>query len=300
VDAWAQFDENGELLCLRTSLPQTEDGPKEVVWQKDKAEVWLKAKKLAVVVREPNMLAMISKAFFDPKLAMAELYEAEAQGKVQIETEEPSTEGEPIRVTATWAESEVSAASKKSSPRLLDSPAAKEVYLVDPETKLLQQLESYKLEGSDYEFIGRRKFLDYNEPIDPAIFKLNVPAEVVRIDQTTQEVGLAKGDLGDEEIAVEVVRQFFEALIAEDYAKAGQLFEGMPAEKMAQGFGKIKFLRIVSIGRPAPHPRPETRFLCVPCEVEIQADGTKSVRKFVANVRAVYNQPDRWTIGGGI
>ncbi len=283
-DAWAQFDDDGNLLLLRMDFPQTIDGPKVVIWQKDKAEVWFKAKKLAAVFAAPDILAKLPEAFFDPWLTMERLDRAAAEAKAQIEIVEPSAEGERVRVIATY----------------LDPSGVRKIYLVHPETKLLEQVDMYKLEGGEYEFVGRVMFLEYNEPIDPAIFALDLPADITRIDQTTQQVGLLKGDLSDEEIAVEVVRQFFEALIAEDYGKAGRLVEGIPAAKMREVYGKINFVRIVSLGTPTPHPNPKTRFLCVPCEVEIEVDGVKIVKKFVPNVRSVYNQPDRWGIGGGI
>ncbi len=122
----------------------------------------------------------------------------------------------------------------------------------------------------------------------------------MRIDMTTQVVGLSKGDLTDEEIAVKVAREFFEALIAKDYGRAGAIYSGMPASRMKEGFGRIEFLRIISVGDPTPHPRAETRFLQVPCEVELRVEGQTQVKKFMPNIRAVYNQPDRWAIGGGI
>ena len=101
-------------------------------------------------------------------------------------------------------------------------------------------------------------------------------------------------------VAVEVARQFFEALIAEDYAKAGKILQGLPAAQMEKWFGHINFIRIVSIGQPTPHPDPRTKFLCVPCEVETEAEGKKVIKKLTLNIRALYGQPDRWAIGGGI
>ena len=171
---------------------------------------------------------------------------------------------------------------------------------MDPKTKLLKQLEKYQLQDGEYRFVARITFLEYNEPIDPSLFALELPGDVTRIDQTTQEVGLAKGDLGDEEIAVKVTREFFEALISKDYAKAGQLYEGMPVARLKEEIGTtINIVRIISIGEPSPFPRPGMG-LRVPYEIEIEVDGVKSVKKFRAQVRAVYNQPDRWTIAGGI
>ena len=181
-----------------------------------------------------------------------------------------------------------------------DPSERRAVYLVEPKTKLLQQLETYKHDGDDYAFVSRRTFLEYNEPIDPAIFTLDLPADVVHIDQTTQAVGLPRGDLSDEEIAVEVVRQFFEALIAEDYAKAGQLLAGIPAARIKERFGRVRCLRILSLGAATPQPIPLVGGLVVPYEIEIEFEGVKSVKKHRAAVRPVYNQPDRWTIHGGI
>ncbi len=283
-ETWAEFGDNGELLHLRIESPQTLDGPKVAIWERGKVEVWFKAKNSAVVLREPKIVEKYSQDFFDPKRTMRRLYEAAGQGEVKIETQEPSAEGEPIRLTATWP----------------DPSERRAVYLVDPKTRLLQQVQTYKRDGDDYAFVSRRTFLEYNEPIDPAIFTLDLPANVVRIDQTTQEVGLAKGDLSDEEIAVEVVRQFFEAMIAEDYAKAGQLFEGIPAARMEETFGRAKWLRILSLAAATPQPIPLVGGLVVPYEIEIEFEGVKSVKKHRAAVRPVHNQPDRWTIHGGI
>jgi hypothetical protein len=173
---------------------------------------------------------------------------------------------------------------------------------VDQATKLVTAVEFYQLKEGTYQYTGMQEYWDYNQPIEAKMFTLDeVPADVMRVDQTTQEVGLAQGKLTDEEIAVEVVRQFFEALIAGDYAKAGKLFEGIPADSLQQNLSHIKFLRVVSIGPAGPHPIGETKGLVVPCIVEIEKDEEISEWKLDRiGVRQVYNQPDRWTIFGGI
>ncbi|MHC4299281.1 MAG: hypothetical protein ACYS7Y_18555 [Planctomycetota bacterium] len=286
-EMWVKFDDNRQLTNLRMNFPDTLDGPKDVVWREAKAEVWFKAKEHILVVREKDVLAKLRMSYesLDPKRIVEELYQAQGSENVQITIQESSAEGEPITITMT----------RKGSPDM------RTVFKVDPETKLLQQEERYKLEDGEYKFLGRTRYLDYNNPADSEIFVLKPPADVIRMDQTTGEVGLAQGALSDEEIAVEVARQFFEALIAEDYAKAGKLLEGMPGEKMKQMFGSMKVVRIGSIGPAAPHPNPETRGLIVPCTVEIERDGTISEWKLDRlGVRQVYNQPGRWTIFGGI
>jgi len=286
-EIWVQFDDNRQLTNLRMNFPNTVDGPKDVVWQEGKAEVWFKAKKSITVFREKDMLEQLKMSYksFDPKRIVEELYQAQGSENVQIKIQESSAEGAPITITMT----------KKGSPNV------RAVFEVDPETKLLQQEESYKLEDGEYKFLGRTRYLDYNNPADSEIFVLKPPADVIRIDKTTREVGLEQGNLTDEEVAAEVVRKFFEALIAKNYAGAGQFFGGAPADLIQKAFGHLKFLRIISIGPVGPHPEPETKGLVVPCTVEIEHDGETAEWKLeTIGVREVYNQPGRWSIFGGI
>lgn len=285
-ETWAEFGEGGQLLRLRMNFPETEDGEKEVVWQGDKAEVWFKTKGTVLVIRDKATAERISKELvaFDPKTIMEKLHEAQSKGKVKIETQASTTEGGPITLVVSF----------------IDAPDKREVYQVNPQTKLVEQLKKYRLVNGKYELTDCIDFLEYNQEIPPATFDLDVPADVPRIDWTTQEVGLPKGDLTDDQIAVKVAREFFAALIAKDYGRAGSIYSGVPAAKMEEMLGKIEFLRVVSVGDPTPHPDVRTRFVQVPCEVEIRVDGNTDVKKFMPNIRPVEGQPDRWLIGGGI
>ncbi|MBI4582299.1 MAG: hypothetical protein HY718_21575 [Planctomycetes bacterium] len=286
AEAWAQFDDEGKPLRLRMEFPNTEDGPKSVVWQGNKAEVWFKAKNSDVIMAEPRILARFPEMLevFDPRVRTEAIYKAQAAGAVTIEVKPPADAQSPITLIATAT----------------SSPGGREIYQINPVTKLVQQAERYELQGEEYRFVSRFEYLEYNEEPAPDVFTLNPPADVMRIDQTMQVIGVARGDLSDNEIAVKVAREFFEAMIAGDYAKAGQIAGGIPAEKMKEGFGELKFKRIVSIGTPTPHPDPRTHFLRVPCEVEVEADGVRQTKAFTPNIRHAYNQPDRWVIGGGI
>jgi len=292
---WLQFDEQGQIESVRAYMPEWDspsDGAKIVIWQDGKAQIWFKKKNGLLTVSEQQfaeqMLGLARQV--DPRPAMERLYEQEKQGKVKVEIDEPSDSTQSIAVTATY-EPEGS------------RPGRRVVLLVDRATKLVTAMEVFQLKDDEYQQVGRTEFHDYNQAIDPRLFTLEdeIPADVMRVDQTTQEVGLAQGDLSDEEVAVEVARRFFTALIAEDYAAAGQLLEGIPADKMQEMFGSTKVLRIISIGPAGPHPIPETKGLVVPCTVEVRKNGQISEWKLDRlGVRQVYNQPGRWTIFGGI
>jgi hypothetical protein len=292
---WLEFDANGEVRNVRMDFPDWAsggDGPKVVVWKENKAQVWFRRKNGLLTVRDKSVAESMLKLAqeCDPRLAVERLYERKTQGKIKIEIDEPSDKVKPIVVTATYLP-------ESSSPR------RRLVLFVDQATKLVIATEFYRLKDGRYQYVGIQEYYNYNQPIDARMFTLDdeVPADVMRVDQTIQDVGLAQGNLSNEEVAVEVARQFFQALIAADYAKAGKLLEGIPADKMQQMFGHIKFLRIISIGPAGPHPNPRTGGLVVPCMVEIEKDGQISQWKLERlGVRQVFNQPGRWTIFGGI
>ena len=291
---WVEFHEDGEVRNVRMHMPEwdsPEDGAKKIVWKENKAQLWLKKKNILITIRDRTVAARMLKFVeeLDPRRAVEHLYEQEKQGKVKIEIDEPSDKAEPIIVTATYL--------PESS-----SPHRRLVLFVDQATKLVTAAEFYQLKDDEYQYVGLQEYYDYNQPIEAGMFVLDgIPADVMRIDQTTQEVGLVQGQLSDEEIAVEVVRQFFESLIAGDYSRAGRLLEGMPADKMQEGLGQMKFLRIISIGPAGPHPDPRTGGLVVPCTVEIEKEGEISEWKLKRlGVRQVHGQPGRWTIFGGI
>jgi len=292
---WLQFDDRGQVKNVRAYIPEWDspsDGAKTVIWQEGKAKVWFKKKNTLLTVRDERLAQqMLGLALrVDPRLAMERLYEQEQQGKVKIQIDEPADNTESITVTATYAPEG-------------SRPGKRVVQSVNQATRLVTAMKVYLLKDDEYQQVDLMEFHDYNQTIEPEVFTLDdeIPADTMRVDQTTQEVGLAQGDLTDEEAAVEVARRFFTALIAEDYAAAGQLLEGIPADKMRQMFGPTKVLRIISIGPAGPHPIPETKGLVVPCTVEIQKDGQISEWKLdKLGVRQVYNQPGRWTIFGGI
>ncbi len=285
-ETWAVFGENRKLLRLRMDFSKTEDGEKEVVWQGDQAEVWFKTKGHVLVIRDRATADRITKEVlaFDPKTIMEQLYDAQSKGKVKIETQEPSAKAGPVTLVVNFN----------------DSPDKREICQINPQSKLVEQLQKYRLVDGKYELTDCIEFLEYNEEIPPATFVLNIPEGVTRIDWTTQEVGLPRGNLTDDQIAAKVAREFFAALIAKDYGRAGSIYSGVPAANMKEAFGKMEFLRIVSIGAPTPHPDARTRFVQVPCEVEFRVDGITHVKKFMPNIRPVEGQPDRWLVGGGI
>jgi hypothetical protein len=285
-EVWVELSADGAPIRARWDLQSPDDGFKVVVLSEGKAEIWFKDKKSHVFVPEEDGLRMVmrERSVFDPKLAFEQLQAQIKAGNVQVETKEPTAAGEPVTLTVT---------PKKD-------PDNREVYEIAPTTKLVERMTRYRQRDGRWEQVVRIQYLDYNKPIDPAVFRLDVPEDVMTIDQINRKPGLEKGDLSDTEMAKKVVREFFEALIAGDYDKAGLIYEGIPGEKMKEGFGRMKFLRIVEIGEPVAGKHPDKTALAVTAKVEWEVGGQREVKELTAYVRAPHRQPERRVICGGI
>jgi len=279
-EMWAQFDDNANLIRLRMNFPDTEDGPKDVLWENEQAHIWFHAKNCVTTVREPDILQKLKADYvtFDPAKLVEQLYEK--AGESGVDVQESAQPGQPIIITA-------------YVPRV----NRKDVYTVDSESKLLLRREIYLVTDGSELLELTTEYLDYNQ-VDESAFMLDAPPDVMRVDMT-EGVGIEQGAMTDEEVATKVVRQFFEALIAKDYAKASTLFSGEPAEKLKDMFGRATFTRIIWMG--APEPQQETGSLRVPCKVEVQADGKTDIfEPHGPFVRQVYGRPGYWMIDGGI
>ena len=174
------------------------------------------------------------------------------------------------------------------------------VLVVNQATTLVTLIESYEQRQGQDRCVNILEFYDYNQPIAAEMFVLEdeLPADVMRIDQTVQDIGLAQGEFTDDEVGIELIRQFLQALIDQDYAKAGKLWGGVPAERMEKACGQIRFISIISIGQPVPNP--EMGGLYVPCTIEIEENGKVSQwHPEHSYVRQVHGQPERWEITGG-
>jgi hypothetical protein len=291
IECWVEFDPSGQVKNMRLNKPawmDPDDGDTVIVWKDNKAQLWTKKKNFLVTLKDKEMAAQVLSMVeqLDPKNAVANILKAQEQGDTKVEIDEPENKADPIIITAT--------ALKENA-----LPFQRVILFVDQATKLLNSVETYQLKDGKYIHFSTVEFYDYNLPIDSKMFTFDdIPSDVMRMDQTAEEVGLAQGNFTKEEIGVELIRQFLQALMDKDYAKAGRLWGGVPAERMEKAYGQMKVIRIISIGKPVPHTL--TGGLYVPCTVEIEENG-KIIQWQPEHsyVRQVHGQPGRWEIIGG-
>ncbi len=289
-EAWATFGQDGEPQIMRMEYPDSNEHPNAIIWQQGKARTWWKSQNMILVMVEGDLLEQLKNKmeYFDPKVAMEKYYRQQEDGDVVIETVLPSDPKGPIKLIITTA----------------PEPTDRDICLIDPETKLLIKREKFILDDGEYVHKMTNEYLDYNRKIDPQLWELDVPDDVMVVDQTVEDVGLSRGDATPEEVAVAVVREFFKAMIDGDYSRAGQMYGGIPESKLKAAAGKNTMLRIISIGQPKlldrnDPGRPAGTF-SVPCVVEM-SDGEKTIEhEFSPWVGQVYNRPDRWAIFGSL
>jgi len=318
MEAWIEFDATGTGRTFRIHMPAWtdpggNDGDKVIVWKDNKAQIWLKKKNFYFVSKDNEIADMVFKSTeqFDPKMALQGLQLLKSEGKVDLDINLPEDKASPIIVTAAFLENATEEKPMTNTEREMaklfnmwkgsENEISKLVLFVDQATKLVTSMEFYEQRQGQDHCAYILEYYDYNQPIAAEMFVLEdeIPPDAMRVNETTQEIGLLQGDLTDKEIAAEVVRQFFEALIARDYAKAGRLFGGVPAERIQKKYGHIRFIRIVSLGKPTLNPL--TRELKVPYVVEIEENGIITEWKTKYNyipVRQIHGQPGRWATTG--
>jgi hypothetical protein len=292
IEVWVEFDLRGQLKNMRFHKPawmDPDDGATIIVWKDNKMQLWSKKKNFLVTLKDEEMAAQALQQAeqLDPRFAVERLQREQELGNTEVDIEVPTDKGEPIVVTATSLKDD-------------EAPFQRIILFVDQATKLVNSVELYKLKDGEYHKELTLEYYDYNQPIDAKMFSLDqeLSPDATQIDQTAQGVGLVQGDLSDKQVAAELVRQFLQALIDKDYAKAGRLFSGVPAERIERTYGNTRFIRIISIGEPVPHSL--TGGLYVPCTVEIEENG--QIRQWHPEhsyVRRVHGQPERWEIIGG-
>ena len=286
-ECWLEFDQAGRLKNVRISWSEWMGSGEIVVWNQDKTQIWRKKQNRLTIFNDEIYTSRIHNMAEadDPRLMVEDLYEKQAKGEFKIEIDQPDDKSEPVIVTS------VSLETKK-----------RYVLYVDQATKLVTAREWYQLEEGKYKYQGVMEYYDYNIPIDENMFNLDneIPEGIRRIDTRTADIGIAQENLTDKEVAVKVIRELFEALIARDYVKASQICGGIsPPAEIQRDWGKLNVVRIVSIGEPVPPPKPSKVFpkmQCVPYTIEVERDGKKVIKERRNVVRPVLGRRDRWVI----
>ncbi len=293
-EAWIEYDESGNIGNVRVNY----SWPKKdmvLFWKDGKALQWIKESKWITYIGEKDFSDKILYfgQRYNPKGAIQYLYERQTNGEITIEIEEPSDKAEPIAITAYYPPNTYLIGK--------DISAMREIFFVDQDTKLVTEVEIYELLNDEYMGRGVWRYYDYNKPFDEAIFSIEneIPDDIFKLYRYgVKDAGLEQGDLNEKQIVTEVVSQFLEALINEDYANAGHLFGGMPTDEAEEKFGELNIIQIISIDEPVEAKDLPTGYRAS-CSVMINRDGKIVQWQPQSPFIRKLNQTDRWIISGG-
>jgi hypothetical protein len=293
-ESWIEHDKRGQVKNIRVNFAEWWNNGQIIAWKEGKTQVWNRKKNILDCFEDEiytdKMLVFAQR--YNPKGAVEYLYELQTQGKVNIEIDESFDKSDQVIVTATYL----------PNTYLLEGamPAMREVVFIDKDSKLVSTIKVYEFKKGIFEYMGSYEYDKNKNSFDADIFNLDkeIPENVKRIDLMSQDIGLEQEELSESAIAVKVVREFLDALIVKDYAKAGKLHGIESPNDAKEKLENLKVVRIVSIGQPALHGRPAS--IRVPYTIEIQQKEGVNIQKsggFL--VHRVYGQPNRWQIIGG-
>ena len=290
-EVWIECDSLGNTTRIRHQASSIGDslGPLKLTNNFNESDAWLPRLNLRLLRHSsPESLLPYHISEVDPKLLFETLSEQQAQGQAVVDIQQPQEKAEPITVTVTY-------------PQGSKSENVKKVFSIDQATNLVTRIDKFNLKDQQWQLYQTREFFDYNQPIDEKMFSLDdeVPATVKTADMTGIEIGLDQGSMTDEEITVEVTRQFFEAVIAKDYAKAGQLYLGSPDFLVEQAFMNSNVLKILSFGPVHPETDPDSNVLVCSCKVLVEFGGDYfELDASMVRVKPVPDHPGKWMICG--
>lgn len=296
-DAWLEYDDSGQIKNVRVNFYFSKGNELVMVWKQGRTQMWDKQRKKLQLFEDKiytdKIIFFVQR--YDPASAVEHIQKMEKEGKVKIKIDEPSNKTKPIILTAIYEPNTYALEGPK--------PQMKEVFFIDPYTKLVTAIEIYELKDGQYSYIGVWKFPDYNIAFNAQIFNLEgeLPSDVDIVDMMALDIGLEQCDLTNEQIAIKLVREFFNALIAKDYESAIKLLyhESPEAEAgIRKEIEKINIIRVISVDKAFPcSPMGSWSVSCV---FESEKDG-KVVRLGPTNifVNHVLGHPNRWVIEGG-
>ncbi|MHC4585606.1 MAG: hypothetical protein ACYS3N_13825 [Planctomycetota bacterium] len=287
TELWLGCDQYGNVTKMRLESDNAGDSVGSLILAggSDGTEVWLPKHNLHIVgYGDASIMLGFNASELDPKFLIENLLEAQDRNEAIVDIDEPDQKTEPITVTVTY-------------PQSSRSENWKKVFYIDQADKLVKKIEKYELQ----DHVKTLRFSDYNQPIDQMMFTLtgDVPADAQVADVTDVEAGLLQGDMTDEQVAVEITRQFFEAVIAKNYYRAGQLYLAAPDFLVEKSFMGANMVKIISLGAAHPDPDPDSDSMICSCKALAEFGGQYyDVDAWKVKVQLVDEDTNCWLISG--
>ena len=163
------------------------------------------------------------------------------------------------------------------------------IYTFDAETKLLETLDVYVHTGQEDVLVFQITEIQYNIEIDPTLFALELPEDVIWYGQPKE---LADNEKYEQMGPWEVAQAFFEACAEENWDEFLKFWTASAVDQRIKDY--LGGLEIISLGEPFKSGRYPGWF--VPYEIKLKSGGVKKHNLAVRND----NPAKRYVVDGGI
>ena len=171
--------------------------------------------------------------------------------------------------------------------KFVDSADTRRVYRFDSETERLESVQVYVISGSTELQVFELTQIEYDQPPDPALFHLELPANV----SWYQEAQVLPDNQKYASLtAEEAARVFFEACGRADWTEVAK-FEQLPYNDDVKAY--VAGLQVISLGKAFSSQGTDARF--VPYEIKLKNGETKQHNLALKRDR----KTNRWLVDGG-
>jgi hypothetical protein len=216
-----------------------------------------------------------------------ELRTAQAKGWTLKTVEETTATGEKKQVVTVEARAELADNDWVKNKRF-QTADTRRVYRFDAKTQRLNGFEAYLHQPGGDVLVFATERIDYDQPIDPSVFTLELPKDVVFVKDVERLPDNAKYE---KMTPKEAARAFFEACGKEDWTEV-QKFSRMPNDERIKSL--LGGLEIVNLGEPFQSKAYPGSF--VPYEIRFK-DG--EIKKWNLAMRKD-NPANRYVVDGGL
>jgi hypothetical protein len=174
----------------------------------------------------------------------------------------------------------------------LDLSDTRWVYHFDAQSELLESVEAYLPTKAGALLIMQIEQIEYNQPIDAAVFQLQLPTNVKWYQQELTK--LPDNEKYAAMTAPQAARAFFEACGREDWAEAAKFWRAPIDDQIKQMLGGVTIISLGELFTSAADSQGASPF--IPYEIKFK-DG--NVKKFNLHL-GKDGATGRWFVAGGI
>ena len=217
-----------------------------------------------------------------------ELKAAIAKGWKLSLTEEQAADGRTQSVVTVEAKSGLPESDYLKN-KFFDDSDTRRVYRFDAQTELLQSVQVYLVRASGEVLIFEVNQIDCNQPIDPDVFRLELPVNVVWEEELQK---LPDNEKYAAMTAEQAARAFFEACAREDWDEAGKFMSPVTPD-LKQYLGGLE---ILSLGQAFTSRAYDPTGRFVPYQIKLKNGGVKKHNLALKKDK----KTSRWYVDGGI